>query len=181
MEKLFANKLPSEFLTYSGKGVAKAGVKKNEHAIAYTCGQPEVLLGEEPRPGEPGMQPAIRVVPHAPENKFDRTARLKYRGLVTIPHDTPVELFGCIHEESQASFGRSVNSVFKFVPDVDLIDLVKANNVAPEVDLVDLIMADSAAPEAIEGLQSKTRRRESSEESTEFNHHKRRRGDDQQG
>ena len=88
--------------SYSGRGVAKQGVKKSEHGIIFTGKvAPEPLVGEEPSRGERGMRPdPIRVNPDNPADKLDDNSRIDYGKVHTIQHNIKVQSFGQVHPKS---------------------------------------------------------------------------------
>ncbi|KAF2673763.1 hypothetical protein BT63DRAFT_410727 [Microthyrium microscopicum] len=82
--------------TYNRKGVAKTGVLKWQHAIAFS-------QKDEPRPfpdempteqGERPMMPGIRVVPKSRTEKLDSRARIDFGRIYTVEHNVKVYDFG---------------------------------------------------------------------------------------
>lgn len=89
-------------VTYQGQGVAKQGVVKNEHAIAYLSGsQPVMSARENPVGDERGMQRPIRIQPDETTYTLDPMTRIDYARLYTVEHNVKAMAFGLVHEHDK--------------------------------------------------------------------------------
>lgn len=81
--------------------MAKANVKKSEHAIIFTGKErPQPSLAELPKRGEAGMQPIpIRVDPDRRDGRLDPMSRLNFGKVYTVEHNVKAESFGAVHRE----------------------------------------------------------------------------------
>jgi hypothetical protein len=81
--------------------VAKRGVIKNQHAIAYTRkNEPAPEKKEKPRkPKEQPMLPGIRVLPKKRHLKLHRMARIDFSRIYTVEHNVKVFDFGNVHKD----------------------------------------------------------------------------------
>lgn len=88
--------------TYGGRGVAKRGVNKSEHAIVHTGRiAPEPRHNEIAPPDEVGLLPeAIRINVDDRTEKLDPMSRLNLGKLYTIEHYVKVRSFGHVHPSS---------------------------------------------------------------------------------
>jgi len=86
--------------TYNKQGVAKPGVVKNHHAIAYTSNTaPQQERSERPlaNEGDP-MLPSIRIVPKSRRyGKMDKMSRIDFSRMYTVEHNVKVFDFGNVH------------------------------------------------------------------------------------
>ncbi|KAF2159585.1 hypothetical protein M409DRAFT_29904 [Zasmidium cellare ATCC 36951] len=88
--------------SYGGQGVAKAGVKKSDHAIIYT-GRDAPSPTREELPGfaeQPMRAVPIRVVPDDKSDGLNPLTRLNLAHVSTIQHNLKVATFGKVHPES---------------------------------------------------------------------------------
>ncbi|KAJ5826382.1 hypothetical protein N7474_003520 [Penicillium riverlandense] len=88
--------------TYSGQGVAKAGVDRSKHAVIYMHGH-----GNRPitSPNEPKMvKEPIEVQPSSPDQKLDPMSRLNFGKVYTVEHNVKVLPVGKICESSLEKF-----------------------------------------------------------------------------
>ncbi|KAJ5189090.1 hypothetical protein N7491_005413 [Penicillium cf. griseofulvum] len=94
--------------TYSGQGVAKAGIDRNKHAIIH-------MRGDRPRTmqGEPRMakQP-LEVDPARLDQKLDCMSRVNFGKVYTVEHNIKVLPVGKINEASRARFLEYAQSEF---------------------------------------------------------------------
>ena len=88
--------------TYSGRGVAKRGVVKSEHAIIYTGRVPPSPRPEElPTRGEMGMIPVpIRVDPDTATDRLDPMSRIDFAHFSQVQHNVKTKGFGMVSRES---------------------------------------------------------------------------------
>jgi hypothetical protein len=86
-------------VTYNKQGVAKLGVVKQHHAIAYTSSQePQPERNERPTSADLGpMLPGIRIVPKTLRSKLDKMMRVDFSRMYTVEHNVKVFDFGDIH------------------------------------------------------------------------------------
>ncbi|KAJ5083923.1 hypothetical protein NUU61_008502 [Penicillium alfredii] len=86
--------------TYSGQGVAKAGVDRGKHAVIYMQGNRPAV-----NPGEPRMiKEPLEVEPARPDQRLDPMSRLNFGKVYTVEHNVKVLPVGKIAEESMARF-----------------------------------------------------------------------------
>jgi hypothetical protein len=100
--------------TYGGRGVAKRGVRKSEHAIVYTGRvPPEPRKDELPLRAEVGMQRApIRIDPDNPRDHLDPMARVDLAAVHTIHHNIKAKSLGIVNSASRAPFLRQFMNVW---------------------------------------------------------------------
>jgi hypothetical protein len=97
--------------TYDGQGVAKKGLVKRYHAIAYTGqNEPSPEKNERPRKGEQGMLPSIRIERES-KSELPSLSRINFSTLHHIQHDVKIHRFGKITEKNQDLFRQSFNTV----------------------------------------------------------------------
>jgi hypothetical protein len=104
----------SPIVTYNRQGVAKPGVTKRYHAIAYTSSdEPREEIAERPskEEGDP-MLPGIRIVPTMRRNKFDKMSRVDFSRMYTVEHNVKVYNFGNVHA---AHLGRLQSQWIKVI------------------------------------------------------------------
>jgi hypothetical protein len=108
----YCNALPIN--TYAGKGVAKHGVKKSEHAIIYTGRTaPRVRTDELPGRREPGMQPIpIRVDPDNFDEQLDPMSRIDLGGVTKIQHNIKVKSLGLVNSASISALHLQFRAVW---------------------------------------------------------------------
>ncbi|KAK3712227.1 hypothetical protein LTR37_009089 [Vermiconidia calcicola] len=89
-------------VTYSGQGVAKQSLKKDEHTVVYTGKKvPSPTPQEMPKRGEAGMLPqAVRVDPDDLAEKLDDMSRIHFAKVYTIEHNVKVKSFGRVNRNS---------------------------------------------------------------------------------
>ncbi|KAL2352432.1 hypothetical protein BJ546DRAFT_1050302 [Cryomyces antarcticus] len=88
--------------TYNGQGVAKAGVRKNDHAILYSDGTELIPApGERPKRQEEAMRNPIKVIVAARKTKLDSMSRINFGKIYTVEHNVKVFDFGDVHPDSQ--------------------------------------------------------------------------------
>lgn len=94
--------------TYGGRGVAKPGIKKSEHAIVYTGRTPpQPSRAEFPRGNEMGMLPiGIRVDPERLGDRLDSMARLDLAAVHTVHHSVKAKSFGIVNQVSTVDLLR---------------------------------------------------------------------------
>lgn len=99
--------------TYGGRGVAKPGVKKSEHAIVYSGkSAPAPDVSELPVRGESGLRrETIRVVVDAPTEALDPMSRLDFGRAHTIQHNVKAKAFGMVHTRAREAFAGLFFSV----------------------------------------------------------------------
>ena len=89
-------------MTYGHQGVAKHGVNKGEHAVAYSTKDPPAENPtENAGRGEKPMRTSIRIQPDMPGDKLDPMSRIDYGRMYTIEHNVKVMPFGQVHESSE--------------------------------------------------------------------------------
>lgn len=103
--------------TYHGRGVAKPGTKKSEHAIIYTGKQaPDPRPDERPSRAEgahAGMRSlAIRIETDSPVDKLDPMSRINFGAVYTIQHNIKVKPYGQVHESSRENLLMQFLSVW---------------------------------------------------------------------
>ena len=87
--------------TYSGRGVARRGTVKSEHAIIHTGrSAPQPAPDEQTFSGEAGLRDPIRVDPDLRNDKLDPRSRLNFGKVYTIEHNVKVRSFGMVHRNS---------------------------------------------------------------------------------
>jgi len=92
-------------LTYGTQGVAKNGVIKWQHSIAYSGRDPPLPTEyEEPKEGEHPMMTEIRVVPKDRRDKLDAMSRINYQKIYTVEHNAKVYDFGDVHKNDLHKF-----------------------------------------------------------------------------
>lgn len=81
--------------------MAKKGINKKHHAIAYTTRkEPAPQENEKPRTAdEKPMLPGIRVVPKKKQFKLDPMSRIDFSRIYTVEHNVKVFDFGNVHED----------------------------------------------------------------------------------
>src|ERR1700742_4681395 len=86
-------------VTYNRQGVAKPGVVRGHHAIAYTSSsEPRPERNEDlPSRGGTHMLPGIRIVPNNRRMKLDKMSRIDFSRIYTIDHNVKVNHFGTVH------------------------------------------------------------------------------------
>jgi hypothetical protein len=85
--------------TYGSKGVAKDGVVKGHHAIAFTGADVSTPdQSEQPNEGEAGMLPPIRVEATWAE-RLSPKSRINFRAPYTVQHNVKVFEFGNVHTD----------------------------------------------------------------------------------
>lgn len=103
--------------TYNGRGVAKPGVNKSEHAIIYTGRTPpEPQHNERPtrQDGGRGMRSSpIRIDTDSREDKLDPMSRLNFGAIYTIQHNIKVKPYGMVHQNSRSDLLRQFVSVWQ--------------------------------------------------------------------
>ena len=99
--------------TYGRQGVAKAGVVKSEHAIAYASGtSPSRYGGEGAVAPERPMRRPVRIQPDEPGDILDPMSRINYARCYTVEHNVKVMPFGLVHKDSEKEFLYSFKNVF---------------------------------------------------------------------
>jgi hypothetical protein len=88
--------------TYGGRGVAKRGVKKAEHAVIYTGRTlPRIRTDEVPGRQETGMlSTPIRVDPDNMDEQLDPMSRIDFGGVTKIQHNCKVKSLGLVNSAS---------------------------------------------------------------------------------
>jgi hypothetical protein len=90
----------SPIVTYNRQGVAKNGIVKENHAIAYsTRDPPKARSGELPKGAENPMMPEIRVKAKRKGDKLDRMSRIDFSRMYTVEHNVKVYDFGDVHKD----------------------------------------------------------------------------------
>jgi len=101
--------------TYGGQGVAKAGVKKSDHAIIFTGRPPapEPLPNERARRNEEPMQAVpIRVDANDRTETLDRMSRVNFAKVYTIEHNVKVLDFGYVNQNSLPALESQFHAVW---------------------------------------------------------------------
>jgi hypothetical protein len=115
---MLANDGYSPILTYNGRGVAKKGLNKNEHAIIFTGSKAPQPKGDEKpnasNPLEQGMRPPIRVKQKTHEEKLDIMSRLNYRKIYTVEHNVKVRDFGEVHKNYKERLVSNFHAAWGF-------------------------------------------------------------------
>ena len=98
----FCRALP--ITTYTGLGVAKAGVVKSDHAIIYTGARPPEPQDNE-RPRRDRRETGMRLVPirvrlDSADYKLDPMSRVNFRDVHEIPHEARVRSLGRVSRQS---------------------------------------------------------------------------------
>ncbi|KGO77547.1 hypothetical protein PITC_059870 [Penicillium italicum] len=86
--------------TYSGKGVAKAGIDRSKHAVIYMRGSRPRTVQSEPRMAKEPLE----VDPARPDQKLDSMSRVNFGKVYTVEHNVKVLPVGKITEGSRARF-----------------------------------------------------------------------------
>lgn len=96
----YCNALP--ITTYSGRGVAKRGVVKSDHAIIYTGRTvPQARSDERPSREETGMRPeSIRVDPDNQTDRLDPMSRIDFGGVHQVQHNIKTKSLGIVSRQS---------------------------------------------------------------------------------
>jgi hypothetical protein len=82
-------------VTYEGQGVAKPGVNKGLHSIAYiSSDEPRPQETEQPRYVELPMLPGIRIIPKKRRAKLDKMSRIDFSRMYIVEHNVKVFDFG---------------------------------------------------------------------------------------
>ncbi|KAJ5721940.1 uncharacterized protein N7483_009874 [Penicillium malachiteum] len=89
----------SPVTTYSGQGVAKAGVDRSKHTIIYTRGSQPITRQNEPMIKEP-----LEVEPARADQKLDPMSRLNFGKVYTVEHNVKVLPVGQITKDSLHNF-----------------------------------------------------------------------------
>jgi len=110
MQKLIENR---QIHKYGHQGIAKPGVKRDQHAIVY-MGREEPRPADEELParGERGMRSSIRVKPASQADALQGLLRVDYAHIVTVPHEVKAKSLGVVHRNSQAELYSSWEAVF---------------------------------------------------------------------
>ncbi|KAF2768340.1 hypothetical protein EJ03DRAFT_259331, partial [Teratosphaeria nubilosa] len=84
--------------SYGGRGVAKEGVRKSNHAIVHIGKQaPQPSIYELPRDGELAMLPyPIRIDPDRPDIRLDSMSRIDFGKVHPIDHKCKVKSLGMV-------------------------------------------------------------------------------------
>jgi hypothetical protein len=108
----YCNALPIN--TYAGRGVAKHGIAKSEHAIIYTGRTPpRVRTDEAPKRGETGMQSIpIRVDADSFDELLDPMSRIDFGGVTKIQHNIRVKPLGIVNSTSMAALQHQFKVVW---------------------------------------------------------------------
>jgi hypothetical protein len=111
----YCNGLPIS--TYGGRGVAKRGVTKAEHAIIYTGRtEPRVRTDELPGRREAGMLATpIRVDPDNMNDQLDPMSRVDFGGVAKIQHNFKVKALGFVNSTSMHALQRHFREIW-FLP-----------------------------------------------------------------
>lgn len=97
----FIANLHRPIVTYNRRGVAKPGVVKENHAIAFSSAyEPLPEPSEMPRVGESPMLPGIRIRPKSKRDKLDKMARIDFARMYTVEHKIKAYYFGDVESES---------------------------------------------------------------------------------
>ncbi|KAI2731698.1 hypothetical protein CBS147354_807 [Penicillium roqueforti] len=86
--------------TYSGQGVAKAGVDRSKHAVIHMRGDRPRTVKFEPRMAKEPLE----VDPARPDQKLDCMSRVNFGKVYTVEHNVKVLPVGKITEASRARF-----------------------------------------------------------------------------
>jgi hypothetical protein len=91
----------SPIATYQGQGVAKSGVIKSQHAIAFIGKtEPNAKSNEAPKNTDSGpMLPGIRIIPNRKVDKVDPMARIDFARTYTVEHNVKVYDFGVVADD----------------------------------------------------------------------------------
>jgi hypothetical protein len=124
----YCNGLPIN--TYGGRGVAKRGVTKAEHAIIYTGRtEPRVRTDEMPGRQEAGMlSTPIRVDPDNTTDQLDPMSRIDFGGVAKIQHNFKVKALGFVNAASMDAMQRQ----FREVWDMPTNALIKKDDEPPD-------------------------------------------------
>ncbi|KAJ6188162.1 hypothetical protein N7519_003070 [Penicillium mononematosum] len=86
--------------TYSGQGVAKAGIDRSKHAVIHMRGDRPRAVRSEPRMAKEPLE----VDPARPDQKLDCMSRVNFGKVYTVEHNVKVLPVGKITEASRARF-----------------------------------------------------------------------------
>ncbi|KAJ5845833.1 hypothetical protein EN45_096080 [Penicillium chrysogenum] len=86
--------------TYSGQGVAKAGIDRSKHAVIHMRGDRPRTVRSEPRMAKEPLE----VDPARPDQKLDCMSRVNFGKVYTVEHNVKVLPVGKITEASRARF-----------------------------------------------------------------------------
>lgn len=100
-------------MSYGGRGTAKYGVHKEDHAVIYTGSEPTLLPGETPLLLSP-----LKVKPISPEHKLEKASRLNYAMVYTVDYNVKVWFIGQIHRDSEYSLSVDYNRIHPPFPPV---------------------------------------------------------------
>jgi hypothetical protein len=84
--------------TYGGRGCAKPGLVKWQHAIIYTGRNAPLSTEEMPADGEYGMMASIQVRARSSGERMYPSARINFAKLYTVEHNIKVYDFGDVRE-----------------------------------------------------------------------------------
>lgn len=90
--------------TYSGQGVAKAGVDREKHAVIYMRGSQPGMKKQEPKM----TKEALEVEPAKPDQKLDPMSRLNFGKVYTVEHNVKVMPVGKITDRFMTRFNSYV-------------------------------------------------------------------------
>lgn len=95
---------PSPILSYQNQGVAKLGIKKSEHAIAFTGGvAPGPTPAELPKRGEEPMRTgSIRIQVDDPAENLSKMSRIHFGKVYTVVHTLKAKALGRVHQDFQS-------------------------------------------------------------------------------
>ena len=104
--------------SYGGRGVAKFGTVKDEHAIIYTGKEaPQPLPEEIPPLGQPALRtPSILVDADCtgkPNRSLTQPSRLSFGKIYTIEHNIRTQSFGKVNKDSMPHVYRLFGQVHK--------------------------------------------------------------------
>ncbi|KAJ5716928.1 hypothetical protein N7488_002574 [Penicillium malachiteum] len=102
-----ADKL-SPVTTYSGQGVAKAGVDHSKHTIIYMRGSQPVTRQNEPKM----IKEPLEVEPARADQKLDLMSRLNFGKVYTVEHNVKVLPVGQITKDSLQNFNVYTRAEF---------------------------------------------------------------------
>jgi hypothetical protein len=93
----FVNNSIRSISTYSGQGVAKAGVRPSDHAIIHMAGtRPQLRVNEPPMTKEP-----LTVTPASPDEKLDVMSRINFGKIYTVEYNVKIKEVGMLRGESK--------------------------------------------------------------------------------
>jgi hypothetical protein len=90
--------------TYSGQGVAKAGVDRGKHAVIYMRGSQPATKKHEPKM----TKEPLEVEPAKPDQKLDPMSRLNFGKVYTVEHNVKVMPVGKMTDGSMSRFNSYV-------------------------------------------------------------------------